>query len=123
MKKLFLLFLTTFLLIGCSSNDDTIYDYVGTWSGSYEGSDKGVWNFVVDTNGKVVGTMHSDVNNENYSISGNLSETGDLNAKVGFPSSAGDFRGTLSTDKKGNGSWVNSFPTPAKSGSWKGTKK
>lgn len=66
--------------------------------------------------------MHSDVNNENYSISGNLSETGDLNAKVGFPSSGGDFRGTLGTDKKGSGSWANSLPTPAKSGSWKGEK-
>lgn len=122
MKKLFLLFLMAFLFIGCSSNDDTIYDYVGTWSGTYDGNDKGVWNIVVDTNGKVVGTMHSDVNNENYNISGNLSETGDLNASVGLPSQ-GNFKGTLNTDKKGNGSWSNSIPTPARSGSWKGDKK
>ncbi|WP_288374994.1 hypothetical protein, partial [uncultured Chryseobacterium sp.] len=93
MKKLFLLLFTAFLFIGCSSDDDTIYDYVGTWSGSYEGSDKGVWNLVVDESGKVVGTMHSDVNNENYNISGNLSETGDLNATVGLPSK-GEFKGT-----------------------------
>ncbi|WP_426478519.1 hypothetical protein ACP3T3_03375 [Chryseobacterium sp. CBSDS_008] len=123
MKKLFLLLLTAFVFIGCSSDDDTIYDYVGTWSGSYEGNDKGVWNFVVDESGKVVGTMHSDVNNENYNISGNLSETGDLNATLGLPSK-GEFRGTLSsTDKKGNGNWSNSLPTPAKSGTWKGEKK
>ncbi len=44
MKKLFLLFVTTFLLIGCTADDDTIYDYIGTWSGKYTGSDKGVWN-------------------------------------------------------------------------------
>ncbi|MCC3215934.1 MULTISPECIES: hypothetical protein [unclassified Chryseobacterium] len=122
MKKLFLLLFTAFLFIGCSSDDDTIYDYVGTWSGSYEGGDKGVWNFVVDESGKVVGTMHSDVNNENYNISGNLSETGDLNATVGLPSK-GEFRGTLSTDKKGNGNWSNSLPTPSISGTWKGEKK
>lgn len=122
MKKLFLLLLTAFLFIGCSSDDDTIYDYVGTWSGSYDGNDKGVWNFVVDESGKVVGTMHSDVNNENYSITGNLSETGDLNARVGLPSQ-GDFKGTLTTEKKGNGNWSNSIPTPAKSGTWKGEKK
>ncbi|QIY89966.1 hypothetical protein [Chryseobacterium gallinarum] len=122
MKKFFLLFLMTFLFIGCSSEDDTIYDYVGTWSGSYEGSDKGVWNFVVDTEGKVSGTMHSDLNNENYVISGNLSPSGDLNAVVGLPSK-GDFRGTLSTDKKGNGNWSNSLPNPAKAGTWKGDKK
>ncbi|SEH32664.1 hypothetical protein [Chryseobacterium culicis] len=123
MKKLFLLLFTAFLFIGCSSDDDTIYDYVGTWSGSYEGNDKGVWNLVVDESGKVVGTMHSDVNNENYNISGNLSETGDLNATVGLPSK-GEFKGTLSSvDKKGNGNWVNSLPTPAKSGTWKGEKK
>ncbi|MFZ4928499.1 hypothetical protein [Chryseobacterium sp. Mn2064] len=122
MKKFFLLFLMAFLFIGCSSNDDTIYDYVGTWSGTYDGSDKGVWNIVVDTNGKVVGTMHSDVNQENYNISGNLSETGDLNASVGLPSE-GDFKGKLGTDKKGSGNWSNSIPTPARSGSWKGEKK
>jgi len=122
MKKLFLLLLTAFLFIGCSSDDDTIYDYIGTWSGTYEGSDKGVWNIVVDNAGKVTGTMHSDVNDENYNISGNLSTSGDLNAVVGLPSK-GDFRGTLNTDKKGNGNWSNSLPTPAKSGSWKGDKK
>ncbi|CAH0205027.1 hypothetical protein SRABI04_02079 [Chryseobacterium sp. Bi04] len=122
MKKLFLLLLTAFLFIGCSSDDDTIYDYIGTWSGTYDGSDKGVWNIVVDNAGKVTGTMHSDVNNENYNISGNLSTSGDLNAVVGLPSK-GDFRGTLNTDKKGNGNWSNSLPTPAKSGSWKGDKK
>jgi hypothetical protein len=122
MKKFFLLLLTAFLFIGCSSDDDTIYDYVGTWSGTYDGSDNGVWNIVVDTNGKVVGTMHSDVTDENYNISGNLSETGDLNARVGLPSE-GDFKGKLDTDKKGSGSWSNSIPTPALSGSWKGEKK
>ncbi|MGH1517113.1 hypothetical protein [Chryseobacterium sp. JK1] len=122
MKKFFLLFLMTFLFIGCSSNDDTIYDYVGKWSGTYDGSDKGVWNIVVDTNGKVVGTMHSDVNQENYNISGNLSETGDLNASVGLPSE-GDFKGKLGIDKKGSGNWSNSIPTPSRSGSWKGGKE
>ncbi|MBV8326789.1 hypothetical protein [Chryseobacterium sp.] len=122
MKKLFLLFLAAFLLIGCSSDDDTIYDYVGTWSGSYDGNDKGVWNIVVDNTGKVVGTMHSDVNNENYNISGTLTEKGDLNAVVGLPSK-GDFRGTLTVDKKGNGSWTNALPTPSRAGNWKGTKQ
>ncbi|MCJ7936031.1 MAG: hypothetical protein MUW56_20980 [Chryseobacterium sp.] len=121
MKKFFLLLLTAFLFIGCSSDDGTIYDYVGTWSGTYEGSDKGVWNFVVDNTGKVTGTMHSDVNNENYNISANVSTSGDLTGVVGLPSK-GDFRGTLSIDKQGNGSWSNALPTPAKSGSWKGTK-
>ncbi|PKF76039.1 hypothetical protein [Chryseobacterium sp. PMSZPI] len=122
MKKLFLLFLMTFLCIGCSSDEDTIYDYVGTWSGTYDGSDKGVWNFVVETNGKVSGTMHSDVNNENYNISANLSPSGDLNGVVGLPSK-GEIRGTLGKDKKGNGTWSNALPNPAKSGSWKGEKK
>lgn len=122
MKKLFLLLLTAFLFIGCSSDEETIYDYVGTWSGTYDGSDKGVWNIVVSTEGKVDGTMHSDVNNENYNISGNLSNSGDLNAVVGLPSK-GEFRGKLTTDKKGNGNWSNALPTPAKSGNWTGEKK
>lgn len=121
MKKLFLLLLTAFLFIGCSSDDDTIYDFIGTWHGTYEGSDKGVWNIVVATDGKVTGTMHSDLNQENYNISGNLSTSGDLNAVVGLPSD-GEFRGNLTVDKVGNGSWVNSVPTSGRSGTWKGEK-
>ena len=122
MKKFFLLLLTAFLCIGCSSDDDTIYDYVGTWSGTYEGSDKGIWNFVVASDGKVKGTMHSDVNDENYNISGNVSTTGELTGSIGLPSD-GTFRGTLTTEKKADGSWVNSIPNPDRSGSWKGEKK
>lgn len=121
MKKLFFLLLATFALIGCSSDDDTIYDYIGTWSGTYDGSDKGVWNIVVGSDGTVNGTMHSDVNNENYKIAGRLSDSGELNASVGLPSD-GDFRGNLGTDKKGSGSWTNEVPTPARSGSWTGEK-
>ena len=122
MKKLFFLLLTAFLFIGCSSDEDTIYDYIGTWSGTYEGSDKGTWNIVVASDGKVTGTMHSDVNTENYKISGNLSESGDLNAVVGLPSD-GEFKGSLTRDKKGSGNWTNSVPTPDRSGSWTGEKK
>ncbi|EJL68244.1 hypothetical protein [Chryseobacterium populi] len=121
MKKLFLLLLTTFLLIGCSSDDETIYDYIGTWSGTYEGSDKGVWNIVVATDGKVTGTMHSDMNDENYNISGFLDDSGELNASLGLPAD-GEFRGTLNTDKKGNGNWSNAVPTPTRSGTWSGEK-
>lgn len=121
MKKLFFLLLTTFALIGCSSDDDTIYDYIGTWSGTYEGSDKGGWNFVVGSDGTVNGTMHSDINDENYKITGHLNNSGELNASVGLPSK-GDFRGKLGTDKKGNGSWTNAVPTPTRSGSWSGEK-
>lgn len=122
MKKFFLLLLMTFISIGCSSDDETIYDYIGTWSGTYEGSDKGIWNIVVASDGKVKGTMHSDVNNENYNISGNLSTSGELNASIGLPSD-GDFRGTLTTDKTGNGNWSNAVPTPTRTGTWKGEKK
>ena len=121
MKKFFFLLLATFALIGCSSDNDTIYDYIGTWSGTYDGSDKGVWNVVVASDGTVNGTMHSDVNNENYKIAGRLSDAGELNASVGLPSN-GDFRGNFGIDKKGNGSWTNSVPTPSRSGSWTGTK-
>lgn len=122
MKKLFLLLLTAFLFIGCSSDDnETVYDYVGTWSGTYEGGDKGVWNFVVDKRGKVSGTMHSEVSNDNYNISGNLSNSGDLVGTVALPSK-GEFKGKLDLDKKGNGSWSNTLPTPAQYGTWKGEK-
>lgn len=122
MKKLFLLLLTTFSLIGCSSDDETIYDYIGTWSGTYTGSDKGVWNFVVATDGKVTGTMHSETNNENYNISGRLDASGQLTADLGLPSD-GQFTGTLTLEDKGDGNWTNAVPTPTRSGAWTGVKK
>ncbi|MXS72864.1 MULTISPECIES: hypothetical protein [Chryseobacterium] len=121
MKKLFLLFLTTFLLIGCSTNDETIYDYIGTWSGTYEGTQKGLWNFVVASDGKVTGTMYSESTNENYNISGFLNNSGQLTAELVLPAD-GQFSGTLTLDKTATGTWVNESPTPARSGTWKGTK-
>ncbi|MCJ8153514.1 hypothetical protein MKJ01_07015 [Chryseobacterium sp. SSA4.19] len=122
MKKIFLLLLTAFLLIGCNEDEDNIYDFIGTWTGTYEGTEKGSWNIVVATDGKVTGTMHSDQTTENYAISGQLSETGDLTAVVGMPED-GEFRGTLMReDKKASGTWTNSVPTPIRSGTWKGEK-
>ncbi|ANF52584.1 hypothetical protein A0O34_19610 [Chryseobacterium glaciei] len=122
MKKLFLLLLTAFIFIGCSSDDDTIYDFIGTWSGTYEGSDKGDFNFVVASDGKLTGTMHSTVKDENYVITGNVTDTGDLTGVIGTPSD-GDFHGTLTReDKKGTGGWTNSVPTPTRAGTWTGAK-
>ncbi|WP_407405471.1 hypothetical protein [Chryseobacterium sp.] len=120
MKKLFLLLFTSFLLIGCSDNDETIYDYIGTWSGTYDGNDKGMWNFVVSDDGKVIGTMHSETANENYTISGHLNTSGQLTATVGLPED-GEFIGTL-VDKKGNGNWNNNLTNPTRTGTWTGKK-
>ena len=120
MKKLFLLLLTTFFLIGCSKDEDTIHDYIGTWSGTYDGTDKGDWNFVVSTDGKIIGTMHSETSKENYKISGRISNSGQVTADVGSPSD-GQFIGTLAEDK-GNGDWSNKLTTPANSGVWTGEK-
>ncbi|WP_299182102.1 hypothetical protein [uncultured Chryseobacterium sp.] len=125
MKKLFLLLLTAFLFIGCSSEDENMYDYIGTWSGTYEGTETGTWYFVVANDGKVTGTMHSDVTNENYNISGNLSTSGDLNAVIGLPSD-GEFRGTLNVEEEGkekaSGTWKNAVTDPDISGTWTGEK-
>lgn len=121
MKKLFLLLLTSFLLIGCTSDDETIYDYIGTWSGTYSGNDKGVWNFVVASDGKVTGTMHSDDNNENYNISGRLDASGQLTTELGLPAD-GQFNGKLTVDEKGSGNWNNNLPNPVRSGAWTGEK-
>lgn len=121
MKKIFLLLFTAFLFIGCGKDEDTIYDFIGTWAGRYEGTEKGSWNIVVATDGKVTGTLDSEQTTENYTISGQLSESGELNATIGSPSD-GEFKGTLTRDKKASGTWVNAVPTPTRSGTWKGEK-
>jgi hypothetical protein len=112
---------TTFSLIGCTADDETIYDYIGTWFGTYTGSDKGVWNFVVADNGNVTGTMHSETNNENYNISGHFDDSGQLTADLGLPAD-GQFTGTLTRDKKGDGNWTNAVTTTTRSGAWTGEK-
>jgi hypothetical protein len=122
MKKLFLLLVTTFLLIGCTADDETIYDYIGTWSGTYTGSDKGVWNFVVASDGDVTGTMHSETNNENYTITGHLEDSGELFANLGVPEEIGQFAGTLNLEKKASGNWMRGVPAPIKNGNWTGEK-
>lgn len=120
MKKLFLLVFTAFLFIGCK-DEDTIYDFIGTWAGTYSGTEKGSWNIVVASDGKVTGTLDSEQTTENYYISGTLTESGELNATIGSPQD-GEFKGTLTQDKKASGTWVNKLPTPDRSGTWKGEK-
>ncbi|WP_066435864.1 hypothetical protein [Chryseobacterium sp. CCH4-E10] len=120
MKKIFLLVFTAFLFIGCK-DEDTIYDFIGTWAGTYSGTEKGSWNIVVASDGKVTGTLDSEQTTENYYISGTLTESGELNATIGSPED-GEFKGTLTRDKKGSGTWVNELPTPTRSGTWTGEK-
>lgn len=120
MKKIFLLVFTAFLFIGCK-DEDTIYDFIGTWAGTYSGTEKGSWNIVVASDGKVTGTLDSEQTTENYYISGTLTESGELNATIGSPED-GEFKGTLTRDKKGSGTWVNELPTPPRSGTWTGEK-
>ncbi|MBD8081586.1 hypothetical protein [Chryseobacterium caseinilyticum] len=123
MKKFFLLALMAVMFISCNSDDDlTLVDYIGTWSGTYTGTnDKGDWNFVVADDGKVTGTMHSIDTNQNFAIIGRLDRSGQLIAELALPAK-GNFNGTLTTEKKGNGSWDNSLPAPARSGNWEGSK-
>lgn len=121
MKKLFLLLLTIFSLIGCTADDETLVDYVGTWSGTYEGTEKGLWKFVVASDGKVTGTMYNVTSNENYNISGFLDRSGQLTAELVLPAD-GQFNGTLNVEEKGSGNWTNESPTPVRSGSWSGEK-
>ncbi len=120
MKKLFLLVFTAFLFIGCK-DEDTIYDFIGTWAGTYSGTQKGSWNIVVASDGKVTGTLDSEQSTENYYISGTLSESGDLSATIGSPAD-GQFIGKLNRNKRGSGTWVNEVPSPSKSGTWRGEK-
>lgn len=120
MKKIFLLLFTAFLFIGCKE-EDTIYDFIGTWAGTYSGTEKGSWNIVVASDGKVTGTLDAEQTTENYNISGTLTESGELNATIGSPAD-GEFKGTLSRSKKANGTWVNAVPATTRSGTWKGEK-
>ncbi|WP_390451747.1 hypothetical protein [Chryseobacterium sp. Alg-005] len=93
----------------------------GNWIGTYSGTDHGTWKINISNSGNVTGSAHSNDYNEDFEISGNVNNNGQLNAVLGSSSSGGTFKGTLSGNS-GNGTWSNNVGTPH-SGSWNGNKQ
>jgi hypothetical protein len=142
MKKLIILF--TFFFFSCTKNNDgnesTDYpdstgnntvnntdiipaDYVGQWKGTYSGAGSGTWTVTVYKDGKVIGTIVTNIPTriKEYTASGTVSKTGDIKfyqaAPVSGPTFVGKLIGTKASGTMYGAYGANGWET------WEGTKQ
>lgn len=123
--------LFSILLFSCSSSDDSsIADFQGTWSGQYIGTggtdnngDNGTFSVIIDENGNVTGSATSIVFSATYQLTGTVNSSGTLSVSFGTSSNGGTFTGNLQRNGTASGTWFNNIPTPQFTGTWNGTKQ
>jgi len=124
MKNLFYLFLAV-TIFSCSgggdddNNNTTNSEFQGEWSGTFSGDDNGTWTGGINSNGDVSGNAYSTIFNDNYSLEGSVSSSGQFQATFGTSSVGGEFIGQLNGNS-GSGTWVNTGAMM--NGSWSGSK-
>lgn len=128
MKKTIWILLLSFFFVGCSKDDDNDVNtsaYAGVWLGTYSGDDdNGIWQVTISNTGEVNGTASSYVFEEQYSLSGTVTEAGVMNLTVGNASSGSTFVGQLDAENgTGSGTWVNNVVDPPINGTWIGVKQ
>lgn len=120
MKKLLLLTFVFILFTCCGGDDDTTNSvFQGEWSGTFSGDDNGTWTASINSNGDVSGTSYSTIFNDNYSLEGSVSSSGQFQATIGTTSGGAVFTGQFNGNS-GSGMWVNTGAMM--SGSWSGNK-
>ena len=72
------------------------------YTGTFTGTDVGVFTIAIDENGEIVGTGYSGTDDENFFITGNLA--GDVIA-IGNTSTGTSFTGTFVSDGTFSGTW------------------
>ena len=124
MKNLLCLFLAV-TIVACSgggdddTNNTTNSEFQGEWSGTFSGDDNGTWTGGINSNGDVSGTAYSTTFNDNYSLEGSVSSSGQFQVTFGTSSVGGEFIGQLNGNS-GSGTWVNTGAMM--NGSWSGSK-
>ncbi len=80
MKNFILLIIASLFFTSCKTGENvannlsaTDYLYAGHYIGTYSGDDSGIWDIIIDLNGKITGSSISD-SQETSSISGSLNE-------------------------------------------------
>ncbi|UGS22930.1 hypothetical protein [Flavobacterium channae] len=117
------LILILIINFSCLNNDDSSSNinsnFVGNWSGTFNGDDTGTWDVNVSSNGTVSGTAYSITFSDNYQIQGSVNNNGELTATIGTSDVGGEFIGQLNGNNA-NGIWNNS--EAEMNGNWIGTK-
>ena len=120
--KISLLFIVLFT-VGCSKDDEDTGDlelYVGSWSGTFSGSDSGTFLVTIYIDGEVSGTAFSNNLKQNIPLNGEIDESGNFDAVLGVSDSGASFTGKF-TETKASGTWKN--PPLNFSGTWNGVKQ
>lgn len=123
MKKLIFLPALILLFIGTSCSEDGGEEidssFVGSWSGTYSGDDRGIWTVNVSASGNVTGTATSSFTQDSADINGRVTDNGALSATVGS-SEDRTFVGQLGDDNEAGGTWVDDRRD--QNGTWTGRK-
>ncbi|WP_423998080.1 hypothetical protein [Maribacter sp. IgM3_T14_3] len=107
MKKLIFLpvLMLFFFNTSCTKDEDgeeIDASFVGNWSGTYSGDDRGIWTVNVSATGKVTGTATSSFTSDSADINGHITENGALSATIGS-SEARTFVGQLIDNEQASG--------------------
>ncbi len=112
------LLISIFLLSACKKANP-FSQYEGSWSGQYSGDDFGNWNATIDNDGVVTGSAVSDsFPTISFSLTGNITASGDFNAKADLFIQSIDFEGQISNSAV-SGTWKNE---DGHQGDWSGIK-
>jgi hypothetical protein len=96
-------------------------DFAGHYWGTYATNDllaqRGTWCASVDGQGRIDGSVHSDVTGQDYALAGTVSETGDMVMSTGETADDSAFVGSVTAEGGVAGTW-NSVRAPDR---WNGT--
>ncbi|MCT4615036.1 MAG: hypothetical protein N4A49_09210 [Marinifilaceae bacterium] len=98
--KYFILIMMTILVLGCSNDDEDLVssgsELLGGWGGVIYGDEEGTWSAVISDNGEINGNLKFANSSRTYSIQGNVSKTGIVDASIDGDSSESNFIGSFS---------------------------
>lgn len=83
-----------------------IKEFQGSWTGSYSGSSAGPCQANISSTGRLTGTCSSNGNGNSFSISGQLSSSGQSSI-AGSAGTGATFEGAFTRDGRVSGTWVN----------------
>jgi hypothetical protein len=83
-----------------------IKEFQGAWTGSYLGSSAGPCQANISSTGRLTGTCSSNGNGNTFSISGQLSSSGQSSV-AGSAGTGSTFEGAFTRDGRVSGTWVN----------------
>ena len=102
------------------NGDGSTNEFAGQYTGTFSGDDYGTFSIAVDSQGNISGTAWSNKYQEQYSISGTISSSGQIYMVAGNVDTGATFRGSADSSGNVQGTWEN--PYDGDSGVFSGAK-